>query len=303
MSLELNNFSSLFELLAGLTLAYAGIESFRQQLFFVITDYLTPRDAKKKFIKTVSEATALLEDTKKRKNDEIINPAKPSTQEDHTKQTLLKLLKDALVKKESDIDLADTNFLAEGSHYRAGFFISFLFCFLVLILMGFVKFLPEECIHLTLQILSLSGFYILFIFIIPNGIAFHRVLCKLWIQLVWYLALVIATVILNAFPEVRFSLEMPLSCLVIWCIFVACLPFIADLIRVQRYALSRNSKVKIATDNITGRIETVSEFVKASIDKISPSLNEAVNKSGIVVETGRDLGDMPPPDEKSVPES
>jgi prefoldin subunit 5 len=271
--MNLGQFSSLFEVLAGLNLAYAGIDSFRQRIFYLLGEYFTPLDVREQ-----------LEDVK--------NKIKTLAGEN-------KGLNNEIVKLESDYDVLDKlmkamddAFLNEGQSFKPVFFMGFLFCVGNLLLMGFEQFFVLYSSMLAEQWLLLWFFYIVIMFFSKAKSRSYRFLANHWIMGSLY----ITTLALSfGFMYCRWRVPgiiIPDWMIVVLALLVGISPFILDYFRVQKYTSSRTKLLRPKLEKLHHDVSVLDKAIDL-VTAISPTLLPKARQASVAIQEKKKQGRKP----------
>lgn len=248
--MELGHFSSLFEVLAALNLAYAGIDSFRQRLFYLLGEYFTPPAVRKDLEDFKNKITTLLGES----------------------------LNEEIVKLENNYDLLDklmkandNSFLKEGRSFKPVFFWGFLFCFGNLLLMGFEQFFVEYSSILAEQWLFICFLFIILMFFLKTSgksyqfLANHKVIISLYL-------LIIGLSFGFMFCRWRVpGIIIPAPVIAAVTVLVGISPFILEYFRVQKYVSTRTNLIVPKLEKMKQDISVLDKAVDI-VEQITPQL-------------------------------
>jgi hypothetical protein len=226
--MSLNSFSSLFEILAGLNLAFAGIDSFRRKVFDTLTDILTPLDVKAKLDELEPKIQALSPSIKDKIVDEKI------------KKRIVDI--DTYYKDETrNTALEDSSFFNERAAFNPSYFIGFLFCLSNLLLIGYEQVFTEYSSTLVEQGLLIWLPYIFIIYISREG-KFKSFLCNHRVIIGTFVFLLIVSSVISYFRLVLVEINTE-TVTITSSIVTGMLPFIFDYFTVRSYVKERSKKV------------------------------------------------------------
>ncbi len=250
----MNQFSSLFEILAAANLAYAGIESVREVIINTLTDFYTPNDLEEKK-RTVDEKSEIV-------LRELESGAFGIGLKSHAKR----------VKKRFDDNQAKLQKLHDVFMRKQGFkpvfFVTFLFCFSNLILIGFEQYFTTYSSVIAEQWFLYYGLYICVLFFEKPKMLFSWVIKHWVIFILFFLFLFLAFgYSFCTFSLVNFShiekLIMTLS------LIIAVSPFFLEYFFVRKYAINRAKQLEKSTTETSEKLDEILETVKGEFPTLS----------------------------------
>lgn len=242
----MNQFSSLFEILATLNLAYVGIESIREGIINTLTDFYTPDD---------------LEITKKRINDEfktVVDGLEGGTFGIGL-QSYTENIKRRFDKAQDDLE-EEHNLFMKKTGFKPMFFAGFLFCFSNLLLIGYEEFFTTYS-SLTAEQWFLGYFiYILILFFEYPKKWFKHLRKHNALFLTFFIFLGLAfgySLCPNVFPEIPHVEKIVMS----FSLIVAVIPFVLEYFQVKKHAKARAGKLKDITNETSMKLKEISDTI------------------------------------------
>lgn len=251
----MGQFSSLFEILAGFNLAYAGIKSFREVVINTLTDFYTPND--------LAENRNYIDG---RLNFLILNLNATSAFDDSLVKDI-RQVKEKFEETQEEADKDHKNFL-ESSGFNPTFFIGFLFCFSTLIIIGYEQFFTSYSSIIAEQWLLGYGIYIVVLFIIDKIKDSYRktynFLCHHYVIFGWFI-----TILFIAFAYSYcswYAVEIPQFKKVVMSIslIIASAPFILEYFSVKKHAKNLTKRLKDNLFEAKTKIADFEQFIELS---------------------------------------
>lgn len=234
--MKLSDFSSFFELLAGLNLAYAGFDSFRRRVFETLKTAFVRKDLHDNIEETKSKIRAKLTVSTRDERSESSKRIQELEERVNSLDAEYKILPktvDDIVYKEFE----------QESSIKPIYFVTFLFCLSNLIVVCFSSFTDDNFALLPSQFLC---FYLLYnlIYFLPFELLKNGMSKPLPIVGFAFLFLILGLLSPNTdYLHFDYSNHYSNLCLALLLILIPLFPFVLDFFRVKRFVANHRQPI------------------------------------------------------------